>query len=126
MNTKAAHKRFWAAIGERYGQRWFADYGAEPNRAWIEMLDRYTPADITDALALLAKRPEMHQHPPTMPQFENLLMAAVRGRKASDGPNYRRDYWRSRIAGEVRRELARRGLWADPFTDETTKGELES
>ena len=118
MNTAKTHTKFWARMADMYGKRWYADYGDKPSKAWIDVLDRFTPNQIADALGRLTTASP--QHPPTLPQFEQQLTTAVRvGRNAGDPATLVRDYWRSRIAGEVQREVARRGVSVDPFTDES-------
>lgn len=87
-------------MAEKYGARWIEQYGPTPNRAWSEMLGKYTPHQIAEALTLLAKRPTMQQHPPTEPQFESLLIDSVKHSKSGlSTDEYRRGYWRSTIIG---------------------------
>lgn len=109
-NTAAVSARFWAAMGERYGKRWLAEYGDQPTPAWRELLDRFTPYEITDALALLVKRTGTQTHPPTLPQFEALLIDASRHRKAErSADDQRRGYWRSRVINAVARRMGYTG-----------------
>jgi hypothetical protein len=98
VNTSKTAQRFWARMIESYGDRWVATYKAEPNQAWIELLNRYTPGQIGSAIAALTEKPETRQHPPSLPQFEALLIAASRAtRSEMSEAEWRRGYWRSTI-----------------------------
>lgn len=100
-NTEKTHKRFWGAMAEAFGTRWVIEYGNTPTLSWSELLDRYTPADIKLALELMRAR--AFKHPPTQPEFAQLLAAAeARRRNATDDPaELRRGYWRSLIVNGV-------------------------
>lgn len=105
-NTTKTHRRFWESMGERFGKRWLDEYGSEPTLAWRELLDRYNPREIKAALELMHQR--ALQHPPTEPQFAELLNAAqAKAKHSSDktAADYRRDYWRSTIVHEVATRL---------------------
>ncbi len=108
--TNAVRKRFWSAMGERFGKRWLDEYGEIPTLAWREMIDRYTPSDIGGALELMALKG--WQHPPTQPQFEPLLREASRHNKP-DEQDWRRGYWRSWIARYVAGDFLHRELISD-------------
>jgi hypothetical protein len=101
-NTNATHVRFWARMHATYGERWAANYGENPTAPWVEMLNRYTPMQIGAALEKLSERPEMRQHPPTLPAFETLLQATARAARAEMGEaEWRRGYWRSSVVNGV-------------------------
>lgn len=106
--TKATHRRFWQAMGERFGKRWLEEYGPEPTLAWMRMLDRYTPLEVKAALEAMAARG--WQHPPTQPQFGSLLVDAAK-KGAGDTQDYARGYWRTEIVSAVMREGNRLGKW---------------
>lgn len=89
-------------MGERFGKRWLDEYGDAPTFAWRQMLDKYTPSDISGALELMATRG--WQHPPTQPQFEALLVRAANENKP-DEQDWIRSYWRSVIADQVARDF---------------------
>lgn len=92
------HKRFWAAMLERYGSRWAAQYGPNATQEWQDLIDRYEPAEVKAALAGLSKAsPEF---PPTLPQVEALLAKAAQAAKGYE-VNYRRGYWRTLIVAEM-------------------------
>lgn len=100
--TNAVHKRFWSAMGERFGKRWLDEYDDKPTRAWRDMLDRYTPNDISGALTLMDGKG--WQYPPTLPQFEPLLKEAARHNKPDD-QDWVRGYWRSVIVDRFSRDF---------------------
>jgi hypothetical protein len=77
-------------MGERFGKRWLDDYGNEPTKSWKDLLDRFTPDDLAEALARLKDRPEHNRsHPPTHAEFEALLTSAAR-RNNRPTENFRR------------------------------------
>lgn len=96
--NKEAGRRFWLSMGERFGKRWLDDYGAEPTKAWMETLGGYSLADIGAAMELM--RTKGWQHPPTEPQFAQLLAEAAR-RNQGSAVNYRRGFWRSDIVADI-------------------------
>jgi hypothetical protein len=96
--NKEAGRRFWLSMGERFGKRWLDDYGAEPTKAWMETLGGYSLADIGAAMDLMKLRG--WQHPPTEPQFAQLLAEAARRNQGST-ENYRRGFWRSFMVAEI-------------------------
>jgi hypothetical protein len=101
-NTSATSARFWKRMHEMYGDRWIASYSPEPSTAWIELLNRYTPGQIGTAIAALTEKPETRQHPPSLPQFEALLITASRATRAEmSEAEWRRGYWRSVIIHHV-------------------------
>lgn len=104
-NTKKVHTRFWESMAQRFGKRWADEYGNEPTLAWRELIDRYKPTEIRGALDLMHAKGL--QHPPTEPQFAELLsQAATRSRKAEESaPELRRGYWRSAIVHLVAQDL---------------------
>lgn len=104
-NTEKSHQRFWTAMIQRFGTRWGQTYGLEPTLAWRELLDRYTPGEVKLALELMHQRG--FEHPPTEPQFAQLLnQAQTRGRSKQDDPiEARRGYWRSMIVTAVATQL---------------------
>lgn len=105
-NTSKVHKRFWATMGERFGKRWLDEYGDEPTKAWSDLIDRFTPDEIANALLRLKDRPESaRSHPPTHGEFESMLGKAQRAH-ASDGTDYVRAYWRSVIVETCMRHAA--------------------
>jgi hypothetical protein len=106
-NTKKTHERFWATMGERFGKRWIDDYGSIPTLAWRELLDRYSPQEIKAALELMHSRGL--EHPPTEPQFAEMLVTAQKRSVAAgaelNAADYRRGYWRAAIITLVAKEL---------------------
>lgn len=102
MLTQRLITRFWQTMAERYGKRWTDDYGTEPLQAWKDLLDDYHPKAIRDAIRLLAS--ESPLHPPTEPQFENLLKKAEKALRG-DPRDYRRDFWRGAMVMLLEREL---------------------
>lgn len=105
MNTERMHKRFWSAMAERYGRRWAEQYGPDSSPAWRELIDRFTPEEVKAALAELPKKaPEF---PPTLPQFEAILVSCQQ-RNKGDTTDWIRGYWRSVIVNEVARVMIER------------------
>ena len=101
-NTGAVITRFWARMGELYGNRWQETYGVTPTQAWRELVDRFSPNEIATALSDLQSLPHLRQHPPTLPQLEALLIAAQRRGKAEmTGADWRRGFWRAAVMGGV-------------------------
>ncbi len=101
-NTAAVIGRFWDRMRETYGARWVETYGATPPQAWRETIDRFSPSEISQALSDLQSIPHLRQHPPTLPQFEQLLAQAQRrGRAEMTAADWRRGYWRSCVIGGV-------------------------
>lgn len=91
-------KRFWQRMGETYGSRWAETYGMMPTQAWRELLARFSPQAAQAAMGDLQSQAHLRQHPPTLPQFESLLIAALRsGRQEATAADFRRGYWRSRV-----------------------------
>lgn len=87
---------------QTYGDRWVTLYKAEPNQAWVELLDRYTPQHIAGAIERLSTSESTRQHPPSLPAFEALLQASARAKRAEMGEaEWRRGYWRARIVHGV-------------------------
>lgn len=109
--TATAHKRFWRTMGERFGKRWLDEYGDEPTQAWKDLLNRYTPTEVSRALAAMGSR--AFAHPPTLPQFEALLAEASKAAKA-DTQDWRRGYWRACIVNAVAAGMVQRGLISHP------------
>lgn len=103
-NTTAHHNRFWLSMSERYGKRWTEEYGPTPSKAWVEMLDKFTPKQIAAALVKLAN--ESPIHPPTLPQLERLL-AVVSRAGTDDAVDFVRGYWRSSVVFMTEYELLR-------------------
>jgi hypothetical protein len=106
--TQATHRRFWQAMGERFGKRWLEEYGPEPTLAWMHMLDRYKPLEVKAGLEAMAARG--WQHPPTQPQFEAVLVDAAK-KGAGDAQDYARGFWRTEIVQTVLSEGNRLGKW---------------
>lgn len=106
-NTEATYTRFWRTMGERYGKRWFDDFGDTPTLAWRECLRPFTPRDIQRAIELLALNENTKNFPPSEPEFRSLLQRSVRlnGAPQEDAGQLRRGYWRSTIIGQCQREL---------------------
>lgn len=104
--TTAIITRFWRTMGERYGQRWLQDMGDKPTKSWVDLLNRYTPNQISKAIGLLAT--ESPLHPPTNPQFEKLLERTRR--QSGEGVDYVRGFWRSALMRELEDELLYRKL----------------
>ena len=99
--TKAVHTRFWASMSERFGKRWFDEYGEKPSRSWCDLIDRFTQEDISGALTALKDRHESNRaYPPTHAEFEAMLFAAVK-RNQKPNVDYMRGYWRSCIVNAV-------------------------
>lgn len=102
MSKRAAHTRFWADMIDRFGRRWAELYGPVPGEGWVELLDRFEPTVIKSAVASLAS--VKAEFPPTLPQFEVLLLKAERSERVADR-NWIRDSWRSLIVDRVSRQL---------------------
>jgi hypothetical protein len=102
-NTAAVHERFWGAMAERFGKRWYDTYGPSATHAWRELLDRYSPRQIHAALDLMRTR--AYEHPPTEPQFAELLVRASINKPTDDPAELRRGYWRSAIVHQVAQGL---------------------
>jgi hypothetical protein len=96
--TKEMADRFWRTMGERFGKRWLDEYGAQPTTAWKRAIGAYSPEVIGAALDLMHTRG--WQHPPTEPQFAQLLSEAAR-KSAGSSENHRRGFWRSLIVAEI-------------------------
>lgn len=108
--TRAIHTRFWKSMGERFGKRWLDEYGDTPTKSWTTMLDRFSPDDLSGALAKLKDRQEHSRaHPPTHAEFESLLTSVARANHKAE-VNYRRGYWRSLIVAAVSGGMQGRGL----------------
>jgi len=104
MNTRKVHMRFWAALTERYGTRWADQYGKQPSQSWMELIDRFTPTDLRAALDTLPK--ECPDHPPTLPQFEAILMSAHAKASRNEG-NHIRGFYRSLAVASIGRSLGK-------------------
>lgn len=111
-NTNRVHQRFWSAMAERYGRRWTEQYGPESSPAWRELIDKYIPEDVKIALAELPK--EAKEFPPTLPQFEAILVKCAQRRK-SDPTDYIRAYWRSEVVMQVAGLLGHTSQTLEPF-----------
>src|SRR5579871_173131 len=98
-------------MGERFGKRWLEEYGMEPSRSWSDALDRYSPETIKAALDAMDKKG--WQHPPTLSQFEPLLIESEVKSK-TDPRNYTRDFWRGLIVYQAATELVNRKFITHP------------
>ena len=101
--TEKVHVRFWRTMGERYGRRWFDEYGEQPTQVWRETLEGYTPNDIKTALDLLPTKFPLH--PPSQPAFAQLL-AEVAQKLRHEPHDYTREYWRSVVTRTCLRHAA--------------------
>jgi hypothetical protein len=98
-NTAKVHSRFWDAMRARFGARWISEQGSEPSAPWVQLLDQYTPNDISAALALMSQA--KREHPPTLIEFERLLKRAGAERNVAE-QDWPRGYWRSCVISDVR------------------------
>jgi hypothetical protein len=101
--SKRIHTRFWADMIDRFGRRWAELYGPVPGEGWTQLLDRFEPSVIKSAVASLASLKA--EFPPTMPQFETLLLKAEKAERAADDRNWIRDFWRTVIVDRVSWQL---------------------
>ena len=113
-------ERFWAAMAERFGRRWFDDFGMSPPAAWRAVLESHTREVVADAIKLIDA--EKLVHPPSLGMFEGYLREAAKGRAtaAAPGPDPSRAYWRSAIVSQLTGDLSLARLagpgasrWAD-------------
>lgn len=102
MNTEKTHGRFWDAMRARFGIRWFTEFGDKPSAPWVQLLNRFTPDQLKEALELMAA--EKLAHPPTLSQFEVILKRAA-VKKPEDTTNWVRNYWRSVIVDVLARDF---------------------
>jgi len=102
MNTQKTHDRFWEAMRARFGLRWLTEFGDKPTPPWIQLLNRFTPLQLKEALELMV--PEKFAHPPTMPQFEALLVRAA-AKRPENTTDWSRGYWRSIVISQGARDF---------------------
>ena len=100
--TNATIERFWKTMGERFGKRWLDEYGSQPTQAWRDALGGSTPTEIRAALDLMKLKG--WQHPPTEPQFSQLLAEASRKVQAPV-VDWKRGYWRSCVVSGFKAAL---------------------
>lgn len=103
MNTEKTHARFWEAMRARFGLRWLTDFGDKPSAPWVMLLNQYKPTELARAMELMAE--QKLAHPPTLPIFEALLKKAAM-KRADDGTDFVRGYWRSCIVDTILRFAA--------------------
>lgn len=111
MNTGKVHIRFWNAMTERYGRRWTEQYGPEASPAWRELVNKFMLDDLKAALAKLGQ--EAPDFPPTLPQFEAILVKASNAKKV-DTTDWVRGYWRSMVVAEVAQNLGHSSVSLEP------------
>lgn len=92
--TEKHQQKFWDAMGQRFGKRWFDEYGPKPTKAWLDLINGYTPDEIFKALELMHGKDLAH--PPTEPQFSRFLTDAAAA-LAKPTQDWLRGYWRSSV-----------------------------
>lgn len=105
MNTAETSVRFWARMSELYGRKWVEEYGAEVPHTWVELLNKFTPAELKAGISALRMRSS--QFVPTQPEVAQVLeQARARASNTANDPGeLRRGYWRSSIIEQVARNL---------------------
>lgn len=91
-------ERFWRSMAERFGRRWLEEYGDTPTRAWADELAPWPADTVKTALAMMGQRAWVH--PPTLPQFQQLLRDADRAPTKSS-EDFVRGFWRTVIVQEA-------------------------
>lgn len=102
MNTAKTHERFWDAMRARFGVRWLTEFGDKPSAPWVQLLNRFTPDQLRQAIELMTA--ERLVHPPTLSQFEVMLVRAA-VKRPDDNTDWVRGYWRSIIIGQLSRDF---------------------
>jgi hypothetical protein len=100
-------RRMWMQFLQFYGTRFSEQFGPKATEAWCEIIDGASDEDLK--AAIIACRNQYLQFPPSLPQFEALVNAAVAKRKGEE-KNQVRDYWRSAIIAEVMHRYGYRTL----------------
>lgn len=77
-------KRFWQRLAEWYGSRLAEQYGEDPPPDWCEIIDRSDNEAVKRGLSII--RSKYLQHPPTFPQFDE-LMAPAKAAQGVQGPS---------------------------------------
>lgn len=105
MSTFRA-RDFWRRMAERIGQRWYDDFGTQPNTEWCALLAKYSDTVLTrffDAMPAYA-------HPPTHAMVSHELETIAK-RGADDARDHIRAYWRSVVSADLEGFGSLIGLW---------------
>ena len=73
--TEERLRRFWAAMGEAFGRRWYEEAGTKPSGMWLTDLQGMTPEQA--AMGFKRLKGQGLAHPPTLSQFVCAVSKAI-------------------------------------------------
>lgn len=107
--------RRWKVLMSIYGQRWADSYDGEPSEPWAIALDAATEAEFKRAVKSLMSSGDAH--PPSLPQFVELLRPGTAERAKSKHPEPNTPDWnaaRAALMQGIAKQSRDRGV---QFTD---------
>jgi hypothetical protein len=95
-------------MAKRFTRQWYEECGETINDEWMQLIDRFTPAQIDAAFDAMHKREWFGM--PKHPQIASLLEAAA-AKNPDDAADYVRGYWRAAVMAEIERTGALVNAW---------------